>query len=152
MAVDALVVREHRVGDLAEALDAEQQARAVGRMALDQTPLGRVQFAAAQQDVIGQRLLPDVVQQPRRVRDRLLVLGQAGRARELARVVGDGGRVAGGARVAQRERLQQQPDHPLVADVELVLAAQDLLAVLVAAQQRAQQQLADGRARARTGR
>ena len=124
MAVDPLVVREHRVRDLAETLDAQQQARTVGRVALDQPPLGGVQLAAAEQDVVGQRLLADVVQQAGGVRDRLLVLAQPGRARELARVVGDGRGVPGGARVAQRERLEQQPDHPLVADVELVLAAQ----------------------------
>ena len=75
--------------------------------------------------------------------DGLLVLAQARRARELARVVGDGGGVAGGGRVAQRQRLQQQADHPLVADVELVRAADDLLAVLLALEQRPQQQLAD---------
>jgi hypothetical protein len=51
--------------------------------------------------------------------------------------------VACGRRVAQCQRLQQQPHHAFVADVELVLAADDLLAVLVAPQQRAQEQLAD---------
>ena len=45
------------------------------------------------------------------------------------RVVRDGGGVAGGARVAQRQRLQQQAEHALVADVELVAAALDLLLV-----------------------
>ena len=75
--------------------------------------------------------------------DRLLALGQAGRARELVRVVGDGGRMARGTWVAQRERLQQQPEHPLVADVELVGLALDLLRVHLALEQRAQQQLVD---------
>ena len=75
--------------------------------------------------------------------DGLCVLAEPGRGRQLAAVVGDGGGVPGGGRVAQRERLQQQPDHALVPHVELVLAADDLLAVLVAAQERAQQQLAD---------
>ena len=55
----------------------------------------------------------------------------------------DGGGVAGGGRVAQGQRLQQQADHPLVADVELVGAADDLLAVHLALQHRPQQQLAD---------
>ena len=68
---------------------------------------------------------------------------QAGGARELVRVVGDGGGVAGGGRVAQGERLEQQSDHPLMADVELVGAPHDLLAVRLSLQQRAQQQLAD---------
>ena len=143
MAVDPLVVGEHRVGDLAEPLHAQQQPRAVGGMALDQPPLGGVQLAAPEQDVVRQRLLPDVVEQPGGVHDRLFALGQAGRAGQLVRVVGDGGGVAGGGRVAQGERLQQEADHPLVADVELVGAADDLLAVRLALEQRPQQQLAD---------
>ena len=144
MAVDPLVVCEHRARHLAQALNAQQQPRAVGRMPLHQAPLGRVQLAAAEEDVVRQRLLADVVHKARGVRDGLLVLGEAGGGGQLARVVGDGGRMPRGARVAQRERLEKQADHPLVADVELVLAPQDLLAVLVALQQRAQQQLADG--------
>ena len=99
--------------------------------------------AAADQDVVGQRLLAEVVQQAGGVDDRLLALGQPGRAGELVRVVGDRGGVAGGARVAQRERLQQQPEHALVADVELVGPALDLLRVRLALEQRAQQQLVD---------
>ena len=142
-AVDALVVGEHGGRDLAHALDAQQQPRAVGGMALDQPPLGRVQLAAADQDVIGQRLLAEVVHQAGGVDDRLLALGQARRAGELVRVVGDRGGVARGARIAQRERLQQQPEHPLVADVELVGPALDLLRVHLALEQRAQQQLVD---------
>src|ERR687897_984048 len=52
--------------------------------------------------------------------------------------------VVGGGGVAQRERLQQQPEHALVADVELVGPALDLLLVLLPAQDGAQQQLAGG--------
>ena len=66
-----------------------------------------------------------------------------GGAGELVRVVGDRGGVAGGARVAQRQRLQQQPEHALVADVELVGPALDLLRVHLALEQRPQQQLVD---------
>ena len=68
---------------------------------------------------------------------------QPGRAGQLVRVVGDRGGVAGGAGIAQRERLEQQAEHALVADVELVRAALDLLRVRLALQQRAQQQLVD---------
>ncbi len=143
VAVDPLVVGEDGVGDLAEPLDAQQEPRAVGGMALDQPPLGGVQLAAPEQDVVGQRLLADVMQQAGRVDDGLLALGQARRARELVGVVGDGGGVARGGRVAQRQRLQQQTDHALVADVELVGAPHDLLAVRLALEQRPQQQLAD---------
>ena len=143
LAVDPLVVGEHGRGHLAHALDAQQQARAVGRVALDQPQLGRVELAAADQDVIGQRLLAQVVQQAGGVDDRLLALGQPGRAGELVRVVGDRGGVAGVAGITQRERLQQQAEHALVAHVELVRAALDLLRVRLALQQRAQQQLVD---------
>ena len=45
LAVDALVVGEHGRRDLAQALDAQQQARAVGGVALQQPPLLRVQRA-----------------------------------------------------------------------------------------------------------
>ena len=96
LAVDPLVVGEHGRGHLAHPLDAQQQARAVGGVALDQPQLGRMELAAADQDVIGQRLLAQVVQQAGGVDDRLLALGQPGRAGELVRVVGDRGGVAGG--------------------------------------------------------
>ena len=87
-----------------------------------------MELAAADQDVVGQRLLAEVVHQAGGVDDRLLALGEPGGAGELVRVVGDGGGVARGARVAQRERLEQQPEHALVADVELIGLALDLLA------------------------
>ena len=93
--------------------------------------------------MVGQRLLADVVQQAGGVHDRALAVRQPGDPRQLVRVARDGGGMTGGARVAQRQRLEQQREHPLVADVELVVAALDLLAVGVALQQRAQQQLAD---------
>ena len=112
-------------------------------MALDQAPLGEVQLAAPEQDVVGQRLLADVVQQARRMRDRLLALGESGGLGELMRVVRHRRCVAGGGRVAQRQRLEQEADHALVPDVELVGAPDDLLTVRLALQQRAQQQLAD---------
>ena len=101
---------------------------------------------AAEQQVVGQRLLADVVQQAGGVHDRLLALVQPGGAGELDRVVGDGGGVAGGGRVAQRERLQQQPEHALVADVQLVAPAHDLLLGLLALEHGAQQQLAHAEA------
>ena len=125
--------------DLAHPLDAQQQPRAVRGMALDQRRSAGMQLAAADQDVIGQRLLAEVVQQPRGVNDRLLALRQPGRARELVRVVRDGRRVARRARVAQRERLQQQPEHSFVAHVELVGAALDLLRMHLALEQRSRQ-------------
>jgi hypothetical protein len=83
------------------------------------------------------------VQQAGRVHHGLLAGAQPGRARELVRVVRDRRGVAGGVGVAQRQRLQQQPEHPFVADVQLVRAALDLLAVRLALEQRAQQELAD---------
>ena len=143
LAVDALVVGEHGGRDLAQALDAQEQARAVGGMALEQVAVAVLQWRAPEQQVVGQRLLADVVQQAGGVHDRLLALVQPGGAGELVRVVGDGGGVAGGGGIAQRERLQQQPEHALVADVELVGAAHDLLLGLLALEHGAQQQLAD---------
>jgi hypothetical protein len=142
LAVDALVVGEHRGGDLAEARHAQQQARPVGGVALEQVPLLRLQRRAADEHVVGQRLLADVVQQAGRVDDGLLAVVQPRGAGELVRVVRDGGGVVRGAGVAQRERLQQQPEHPLVADVELVAVALGLLALRLPLEQRAQQQLA----------
>ena len=112
LAVDALVVGEHGRGDLAHALDAQQQPGAVGGMALDQPPLGGMQLAAADQDVVGERLLAEVVQQAGGVDDRLLALGQPGGAGQLVRVVGDRGGVAGGAGSRSASVSSSRPSMP----------------------------------------
>ena len=112
-------------------------------MALEQPALRRVQLGAAEQDVVGQRLLADVVQQPGRVHDRLLALAQPGGARELARVVGDGRGVAGGARVAQRERLSSGPSIPSWRTSSWSVRRTTSSPCAWPSQQRPQQQLAD---------
>ena len=77
-------------------------------MALDQAALGRVQLGAADQDVIGQRLLAEVVQQSRGVHDRLLTLRKPGRPGEFMCVMSDGGGMPRRTGIAQRKRLEQQ--------------------------------------------
>ena len=64
-----------------------------------------------QQDLVGERELADVVQQPGRMREVGFVVAEPHRERQLAAVAGDGGGVAGGHAVAQRERLDHRRQH-----------------------------------------
>ena len=75
--------------------------------------------------------------------DLLLALAQAELAGDLARVAGDGGGVARGHLVAQRERLQHGAEQADLERGELARAPLELLLALDRAERRPQQVLED---------
>ena len=135
---ELLVVVQDDLGDRAVALDALDELRALLRMELDQLPLVVGQLAVREQDRVGQDELADVVQQRGGVDQVLLALVEAQHPGDLARVAGDGGRVARGHRVAHRQRLQHRRQQAHLQRRELARALGELLAALLGLDARAQ--------------
>ena len=78
---------------------------------LDRLPVLVGQRPAPLGDAVRQREVADVVQQPRGVRELLLVLAHPDRLGHVAREPGDRRRVPGGALVADVERAHQAGEH-----------------------------------------
>ena len=96
------------------------------------------------QDPVRQHELADVVQQPRRVDELLLVLAAPDLRRQGAGVAGDGGGVACGRPVPQGEGLDQRAEHPELERRQLARAGVELLGAVLRAQQGRDQVLEDG--------
>ncbi len=141
-AVDVLVVVEDRIGDRAVAVEPADERRPVLRMAADHRPV-LVGEDLGVEDAVGQRELADVVQQPRRVDEILFGLVEAQLDGKLPRVARDGGRVACGHPIAQRERLHERGQHAELQRGEVDRARLQLVCAILRAQQRDRQVLED---------
>ena len=120
--VDALVVGEDDVADRPVALDLRDDPRALVGVHPDDVPVVVGELRVALQDAVREDELADVVQQAGGVDEVLLLLREAGRDRDLARVARDGGAVASGHAVPQVERAQQRREHPDLEGRELLRA------------------------------
>ena len=141
-AVDVLVVVEDRVGDRAIAVEPADERRPVLRVAADHRPVLVGQDLRVQ-DAVGQRELADVVQQARRVDEILLGLVETELGGKLLRVAGDGGRVACGHPIAQREGLDERRQHSELQGGKVDRARLQLVGAILRAQQRDRQVLED---------
>ena len=122
LAVPALVVAEDDLRHRRVGLHARDDAGALLRVAAHDLPVLLGQRRGREQDRVGERELADVVQQPGRVDEVLLVARAAVRLGERAGVARDGGGVAGGHAVAHRERVDHARQHPELQRRELLRA------------------------------
>ena len=105
-----------------------------------------------EQDRVGEGELADVVQQPGRVGEVLLLAAAAVGLGERAGVARDGGRVARGHAVAQRERLEHAREHAELERGELLgpaLGAQQLADQVLEHDEHEREQRERGEARSR---
>ena len=138
------MVGEDDLADRLVAVDLGDDPGALVGVLLDLLPLGVGELAPpGLEDVVGEHELADVVQQPGRV-DELLLLGREPRLdRDLARVAGDRGTVAGGHPVAQVQRSQQRGEQRDLEAGELAGPQLELVGALLGDQQGADQVLED---------